>query len=394
MTRLCFSLLVPFLLALVACNEPRHLAIFDAGGSDVLLPDTGDAGPEPRDAGFPSDAEEDAGPEDAHVCTPDCAGRVCGSDACGGTCGGCSGGAACMAGVCLDNCPANSSPSGDSCACDPGYAVGPACGTCIPDPDRDQCPDNAHPQSGRCTCDAGHIPDACACVPDPAMMCDAGSAFYCGACIDDADGNGCPANAAPGADACACVEGFQFDATGCACEEAPPSFTHPAFDSESCVGPLMTFDEANELYSMDRVLGAYQMVFRQRTCEDGRCAPWEQVSLRDIPWATQASGVAQLARIDGEMNVDLQTGLCQHHSQFNASEYIVGSRCSGIGAELVCGRYDYPGICIAASASDRVYSLLGESLRFFGQLRQDCLQLRADVSSGNVEAQAAVLVTL
>lgn len=402
MTRLSLSVLVPLLLSLVACEEPRPLPFFDAGGlSDAAFmsdaQDLQDAGPElADDAAAGNDAgnaRNDAGP-DANVCVPDCAGRACGSDGCGGTCGACSGGAACMAGVCLDTCPANSSPSGDSCACDAGYAVGPACGSCIPDPDWDRCPDHAHPESGRCACDVGYQPEGCACVPDPAMMCPAGRAYYCGACIDDADGNGCPANAAPGADGCACTTGFRFDETGCACEEEPASFTHPAFESDSCVGPLMTFEEANALYSEDRVLGAYQMVFRQRTCDDGRCTPWEQVSLRDIPWATQASGVAQLARISGEMNIDLQTGTCTHHYYLNNSSYIVGSRCSGIGAEMVCTGYRYPSSCRSTTRPSDAYPLLGSSLRFFGQLRQDCLQLSADVSQGNVEAQAAILVTL
>lgn len=396
MNRYPISLLASLLFLALACEQPRTLAIVDAGSvsdasSDVQTTDV--SGPETSspDGSLPLDSS--AGASDA--CTPDCAGRRCGGDGCGGTCGACAGGSACMAGACVDACPPNSSPSGDECSCDAGYTVGPACSSCVRDLDGDGCPQNAHLQAGRCACDIGFVPDACACVPEPVRMCPAGEADFCGRCIDDADGDGCPANAAPGADGCACTSGYRFDATGCVCEAQPESFTHPAFESDSCTGPLMTFDEAEMRYADDRVLGSYQMVFRQRTCDGDRCTPWEQVSLRDIPWATQASGVARLASISGEMNVDLQTGVCSHHHYLNNSTYIVGSRCSGIGAELVCGGYSYPGrSCRGYREDSDGFPVLGSSLRFFGQLRQSCLQLRADVSRGNIEAQAAVLVTL
>ncbi|MEM7604069.1 MAG: hypothetical protein AAF411_01830 [Myxococcota bacterium] len=351
------------------------------GPLDARPPVRMDAGPDLREA------------PDERVCVPDCAGRTCGPDGCGGTCGSCEAGARCIAGVCQSLCPPNSSPAGDECACDRGYAVGPTCNACIADPDLDGCPANAQPQRGQCVCEPGYMSEGCACVPAAAPTCPAGQTLYCDVCVNDPDGNRCPANASPGVDGCDCDEGYRFDESGCACVLETPSFTHPAFESDSCTGPLMTFAEARERYSEDRVLGSYQMVFRQRTCVEDRCSSWERLSLRDIPWATEASGVAQLASIDGEMHVDLDTGVCTHHHYLNHSRYIIGARCSGIGAELACSSYRRPSLCRSYPEDADRYPILDRSLRFYGEIRTDCLQLRADVSRGDVEVQAAVLVS-
>ena len=359
---------------------------------DTAACDVADAAIEPQDAGA---VLSDAGTDSAEECIPDCSGRGCGGDGCGGFCGSCTRGFECRSGRCESSasCPENASPApdGERCVCNEGYLADASCTTCELDSDADGCPE--HASGPRCACDVGYERGECGCTEIPGCPEGTIPGEHCTGCIDDDDGDGCPPNATPTADGCECAEGFAMNSAGCGCEPVALDWEHPAFDPTRCIGAPMSHEDAVARWSAgDADLGAYQMVFRKRSCPDGVCGPWVEVPITDISWRTRASGIAQLNRYSGVMRLNIENGLCGHHHYLDYSTYIIGASCPGVEATLTCSPYRYPGVCRGPSSDPIFYQFLGRNLDFSGTLTNDCLRLQADVSSGGEEGQAAILV--
>jgi hypothetical protein len=172
-----------------------------------------------------------------------------------------------------------------------------------------------------------------------------------------------------------------------------PEFTDPAFDPTSCTGTAMTHAEALARWNAGQQnLGSYQMVFRDRRCDSEGCGPWQQIPLSQVSWATAASGIAQLVNLNGVMNMDLRNGICENASPYYSETYLVGARCSGVGATLTCEDYNYPGIC-RADGSTQYYEVYNQRVRFLGTLTDTCLRLESGASTlSGTEIQAGILV--
>lgn len=168
------------------------------------------------------------------------------------------------------------------------------------------------------------------------------------------------------------------------------------FDPNACAGAALSQTAAHARWQTDAILGSYQIAVRRRSCPDSTsCGDWSAVDLGTISWRTKADGQLKLAKYGDTIKLQMVHGLCNDYGAYihPIAKYVDGSVCSGVGHDVYCSTYAYPGDCGPSGYSDPYELPNGNSFAMAGTLTENCAQLRDSSSTlyGN-EYEVAILV--